>query len=136
MIGEAHAVNDTANGKAHNNEKYLYVTNILHRLCISPGSPGFYHVRDAILFAYDLGLPVPAVHAAIFDELVKRYQIDRRRLDRSIHSVLDTLAKTMTRRQALYIITGLEVDCVNKPFRNIEFISYMVEALHLRFPEE
>jgi hypothetical protein len=42
----------------------------------------------------------------------------------------------MTRAKALQIITDIDVDCINHPFRNVEFISFMVEALHLEFMEE
>lgn len=125
-----------ADSKSYSNERYQFVTHILHRLSISPGTSGFYFLRDAILFAYDLGEPVPAVSSLICEEISKRYGIDRRKMDRAIHSVLDALARSMTRKQALFIITGIDVDCINKPFRNIEFISYVVEALHLRFAGE
>ena len=119
-----------------NLEKYQFVTRKLHQLSISPGTAAFYYLRDAVLFADDLGKPVPSVQHLICEEIAKRYGIDRRKLDRAIHSSLDQLSRNMTRAKALQIITNIDVDCINHPFRNVEFISFMVEALHLEFMEE
>ncbi|MBP3391595.1 MAG: hypothetical protein J6L76_02255 [Clostridia bacterium] len=127
---------ETDEGIESNLAKYQFVTRKLHQLSISPGMAGFYYLRDAILFADDLGKPVPAIQHLVCEEMMKRYGIDRRKLDRSIHTVLDQLSKNMTRAKALRIITGIEVDCINQPFKNIEFISFMVEALHLEFMDE
>lgn len=88
------------------------------------------------MFADDLGKPVPSIQHLICAEIMKRYGIDRRKFDRAVHTVLDQLSRNMTRAKALYIITGIEVDCINQPFKNLEFISFMVEALHLKFMEE
>ncbi len=122
-------------GIENNHEKYHFVTRKLHQLSISPGTAAFYYLRDAILFADDLGKPVPSIQHLIWAEMMKRYGIDRRKLDRAIHTALDQLSRNMTRAKALQIITGIEVDCMNQPFKNIEFISFMVEALHLEFME-
>ena len=123
-------------GIESNLEKYQFVTRKLHQLNISPGTAGFYYLRDAILFAYDFDQPVPGIQHFICAEIMKRYGIDRRKFDRSIHAVLEQMSRYMTRAKALQIITGVEVDCVNQPFKNIEFISFMVEALRLEFMEE
>ncbi len=125
-----------AESKEYNYARYQYVTSVLHRLGISPGVPGFYYLREAILVAYDLGKPVPEIGDLIFGEVVKRHGIEKRKMERALRSVLDNLARTMNRQQALRIITNLDVDCVNKPFKNLEFISYMVEALRLQFMGE
>lgn len=123
-------------GIENNLEKYQFVTRKLHQLSISPGTAGFYYLRDAILFADDLGKPVPSIQHLICTEIMKRYGIDRRKFDRAVHATLEQLSRNMTRAKALRIITGIEVDCINQPFKNIEFISFMVEALHLEFMEE
>lgn len=122
--------------KAYNYARYQYVTAVLHRLGISPGAPGFYYLRDAVLFAYDLGEPVPEISDLIFAEVVRSHRIEKRKMERAIRSVLEDLARNMTRQQILRIITNLEVDCMNKPFKNLEFISYMVEALRMHFMGE
>ena len=127
---------DVDTGIENNLEKYQFVTRKLHQLSISPGTAGFYYLRDAILFADDIGKPVPSIQHLICTEIVKRYGIDRRKFDRSVHTVLDQLARNMTRAKALQIITGIEVDCTNRPFKNLEFISFMVEALRLEFMED
>lgn len=80
--------------------------------------------------------PVPSIGALIWEIVAQQYGVDRRKMDRAIHRVMEQLARNMTRAEALRIITGIEVHCINKPFKNIEFISYMVEALRLRFLEE
>ncbi len=126
----------TAGAKEYDYARYRVVTAILHRLGISPGVPGFYYLREAILVAYDLGEPVPEISDLIFAEVVKRHGIEKRKMERALRSVLDNLAKTMTRQQALRIITNLDVDCINKPFKNLEFISYMVEAVRMQFMGE
>lgn len=125
-----------AGAKEYNYARYQCVTAILHRLGISPGAPGFYYLREAVLVAYDLDEPVPDIGDLIFAEVIKRHGIEKRRMERALRSVLDNLARTMTRQQALRIITNLDVDCINKPFKNLEFISYMVEALRLQFMGE
>ena len=127
---------DTDIGIESDLEKYQFVTRKLHQLSISPGTAGFYYLRDAILFAYDFDTPVPGIQHFICAEIMKRYGIDRRKFDRSVRAVLEQMSRYMTRAKALQIITGVEVDCVNQPFKNMEFISFMVEALRLEFMEE
>ncbi len=136
VFGELFMEVRVAESKEYNYARYQYVTGVLHRLNISPGVPGFYYLREAILVAYDLGKPVPEIGDLIFGEVVKRHGIEKRKMERALRSVLDNLARTMNRRQALRIITNLDVDCINKPFKNLEFISYMVEALRLQFMGE
>lgn len=119
-------------GGRYDTEKERFVTEILHRLCISPLHAGFYYIREAVLYTDATRLPAPFHIDEIYGHVAEIFQTLPSRVEKSVRLVLSYHTNDMTRAESLQIITGVSVNCPNIPLRAVELISYISEMLYIR----